>query len=105
MITVCPCHHGKDGWSTDATRLIQTQFDESHYTGEKDLLRTAQIFAKGGVAVTVRPMFNDLLNERGEVIGFREWRSFGGSLLEQVDFPEFKYRVKGELVSIPFRQP
>lgn len=94
-VMVCPCYSTRKGWQIDGTQLVATEFQENHYTNLESCLALGQLLAKGGVAVTVRPMFNDLMNDRGEVIGFREWRSFGGEVLQEVKFPDFKH--KGEV--------
>lgn len=98
-LTVVPCYRNHKGeWQIDSVQAISVEVKElsSSYSAETclndwHLLRRAKRFCKPGLAVIVRPMFNDLY-EDGVLVGFREWRSFDGGPLEEVKFPAPQYR-------------
>lgn len=92
-LIVVPCYTGNDGqWWIDSVSAISMKIHEekegispdSAYN-QTSLLRRAEAFCKPGLAVIVRPNFNDL-HEHGELVGFREWRSFDGGPLNEVKF-------------------
>lgn len=85
------------GCTADGSRSVgfslRQDFEESetisgdfYYRNLKDLVRDCKILCKQGLFVMVRPNFNDVLDDNGEVIGFREWRSFNGEDFREVKF-------------------
>ena len=46
-------------------------------------MESAKRYMHQGMAVIVRPKYNDI-SENGRTVGFREWRSFNGEPLQEV---------------------
>lgn len=66
---------------------LRTEIEESESVfgcgftrSEQDLVRNAQYFCKPGLAVIVRPRFNDAS------LSYHEWRSFDGEQLKRITF-------------------
>lgn len=91
-LIVDPCNMTPAGWVVCGSGIEQriehseTWRGRDKYQTLAELIERAQYFCRPGLAVLLRPNFNDLTDEHGRIVGFREWRSFNGGPLEEVKF-------------------